>query len=148
MAPMPVSQRVPDGVSFIEHGGRRFAHVIRARATVPISAFFSDAGESFQVGLLAHEAGFVEPPHTHPTVERKISDLQQLVVVQRGRIEISFYADDGSPLSSIDLGPGDAIVLMHGAHSVRVLEDMQCVSVKQGPFLGAALDKVPLRGAT
>jgi hypothetical protein len=27
---------------------------------------------------------------------------------------------------------------------VRVLEDMQCISVKQGPFLGDANDKVEL----
>ena len=128
----------------IEHGGRRYAHIIRASATVPISTFFSEPGESFQFGLLAHEAGFVEAPHTHPTVERRIKDLQQLVVVQRGRIEVVFHEDSGARLSSVELGPGDAIVIMHGAHSVRVIEDMQCVSVKQGPFLGAANDKTPL----
>ena len=40
------------------------------------------------------------------------------------------------------LRAGDAITLIHGVHSVRVLETMQCVSVKQGPFLGADRDKV------
>ena len=133
------------GVEFVEHGGRRMAHVIRATARVPISTFFSDANESFQVGLLAHEAGFVEEPHSHPAVERRINDLQQFVVVQRGRLEVIFHDDAGRRLSSVELGVGDAIVLMHGVHSVRVIEDMQCLSVKQGPFLGAALDKVPAR---
>ena len=38
--------------------------------------------------------------------------------------------------------PGDAIVLIHGIHAVRVLEDMQCISVKQGPYLGLEFDKV------
>jgi len=145
MAAMAAPATTVPGVEIIEHHGRRFAHVIRAEARVPISTFFSEAGESFQFGLLAHEAGFIEAPHTHPTVERRIMDLQQMVVVQRGRIEILFFDDDGRRLSSLELGPGDAIVLMHGAHSVRVIEDMQCVSVKQGPFLGAALDKTPLK---
>jgi len=27
-------------------------------------------------------------------------------------------------------------------HAIRVLEDMQCISVKQGPFLGTEYDKV------
>ncbi len=40
------------------------------------------------------------------------------------------------------LGPGDAIVLVHGVHSIRVIEDMQCISVKQGPFLGTENDKI------
>jgi hypothetical protein len=42
------------------------------------------------------------------------------------------------------LRQGDAILLVHGAHSVRVLETMQCVSVKQGPFLGPDRDKVDI----
>ena len=37
---------------------------------------------------------------------------------------------------------GDAIVLIHGVHAIRVVEDMQCISVKQGPFFGDKLDKV------
>ena len=40
------------------------------------------------------------------------------------------------------LKAGDAIVLIHGVHAIRVIEDMQCISVKQGPFLGTAYDKV------
>jgi len=60
---------------------------------------------------------------------------------------VIFHDDSGARLSSVELGPGDAIVIMHGAHSVRVIEDMQCVSVKQGPFLGAALDKIEVGGA-
>lgn len=135
------------GVQVIEHGGQRLAHVIRADATVPVSTFFSEAHESFQFGLLAHEAGFVEPAHVHPTVERRITDLQQMFVVQRGRVEVVFHDGTGGTIASVELGPGDAIVIMRGAHSVRVLEDMQCVSVKQGPFLGAALDKVPVGGS-
>jgi hypothetical protein len=33
-------------------------------------------------------------------------------------------------------------VLIHGVHAIRVIEDMQCISVKQGPFLGVEFDKV------
>jgi hypothetical protein len=48
---------------------------------------------------------------------------------------------EGKKFSEVVLRSGDAILLVDGAHSVRVLEDMQCVSVKQGPFLGAEKDK-------
>jgi hypothetical protein len=33
-------------------------------------------------------------------------------------------------------------VLIHGVHAIRVIEDLQAISVKQGPFLGDVLDKV------
>jgi hypothetical protein len=40
------------------------------------------------------------------------------------------------------LKAGDAIVLIHGIHAIRVIEDMQAISVKQGPVLGDEKDKV------
>ena len=91
---------------------------------------------------MAHEADFIEPAHYHPTIERKIDDLQQMFVVQRGVIAVDFFTDGGERFREVVLRAGDAITLIHGVHSVRVLETMQCVSVKQGPFLGADRDKV------
>ena len=128
----------------IERDGRRYAEIIWAGTTVDKSVFFSPAGSSFQFGLLAHEANFVEPVHYHPQIERKIDDLQQMFVVQKGVIAVDFFSDDGDRFREVILRQGDAILLVHGAHSVRVLETMQCVSVKQGPFLGADSDKVDI----
>ena len=126
----------------IERDGTLFAEVIWAGTTVEKSRFFSDDGSSLQFGLLAHEAGFVEPAHYHHPIKREISDLQQMFVVQRGVVAIDFYAPDGVKFHEVVLKAGDAINLVHGVHAVRVIEDMQCVSVKQGPFLGDKLDKV------
>ena len=94
-----------------------------------------------QFGLLAHGAGFVEPAHVHHPVKREIRDLQQMFVVQRGVVAVDFFDVEGKKFSEVVLRSGDAILLVDGAHSVRVLEDMQCISVKQGPFLGAEKDK-------
>lgn len=126
----------------VEHNGVRYAEIIWAATRVEKTRFFSAPDSSFQFGLLAHEAGFVEAPHYHHPIKREISDLQQMFVVQRGVVAVSFYDPDGKLLREVVLRAGDAINLMHGAHSVRVIEDMQCVSVKQGPFFGDQLDKV------
>ena len=133
-------------VEVIEAGGRRYAEVIRADLSVDKTTFFSPASSSFQFGLLAHEAGFVEPPHYHQPFTRTIDDLQQMFVVQRGVVGVSLFDDDGVPFADeIVLRPGDAIVLIHGVHAIRVIEDMQAISVKQGPFLGDAKDKVEVQ---
>lgn len=126
----------------IERDGTRYAEVIWADTRIEKTRFFSPAGSSFQFGLLAHEAGFVEAAHYHHSVKREITDLQQMLVVQRGIVAIDFFTPDGEKFREVVLKSGDAITLIHGAHSVRVLEDMQCVSVKQGPFLGDQLDKI------
>lgn len=126
----------------IERDGMLYAEVIWAGTTVPKSRFFSDAQSSLQFGLLAHEAGFIEPAHYHHPIKREIADLQQMLVVQRGVLAIDFYTPEGDKFREVVLNAGDAINLVHGVHAVRVIEDMQCVSVKQGPFFGDQLDKV------
>jgi hypothetical protein len=129
-------------VETVEYGGTKYAEIIWASAQVDKTTFFSPAESSFQFGLLAHEAGFVEPPHYHKAVTRTIDDLQQMFVVQRGIVVVELYSDDCHLLREIEMHPGDAIVLIHGVHAIRVIEDMQCISVKQGPFLGTENDKI------
>jgi hypothetical protein len=133
------------GIEVIEHNGVRYAEVIRADVTVEKTTFFSPAESSFQFGLLAHEAGYLEEPHYHREFSRTVADLQQMFVVQKGVVGVLLYADDGALLREVVLRVGDAIVLVHGAHAVRVIEDMQCISVKQGPFLGVEYDKVVIK---
>jgi hypothetical protein len=129
----------------IEYRGTRYAEVIRGDMRVVKTQFFSPPESSFQFGLLTHEAGFAEPPHYHNPFPRNVTDLQQMFVMQRGRIVVELYSDEGDLLREIELKTGDAIVLIHGIHALRVLEDFQAVSVKQGPFLGTANDKVNVK---
>ena len=130
------------GIEVIEHVGTRYAEVIRRDVTVDHTTFFSPAESSFQFGLLAHVAGYEEPPHYHQPFSRTIDDLQQMFVVQRGVVGVKLFDDDGDLLQEVILREGDAIVLIHGIHAIRVIEDLQAISVKQGPFLGDAKDKV------
>ncbi len=129
-------------IEAIEFAGTRYAEIIWSNVSVETTTFFSPPESSFQFGLLAHGAGYVEEPHYHQPFSREITDLQQMFVVQRGIVCVDLYSDDGSLLRSVTLKTGDAIVLIHGVHAIRVIEDMQCISVKQGPFMGAKFDKV------
>lgn len=131
-----------NGFETVEHDGIRYAEIIWANANVPITKFFSPDDSSFQFGLLAHGAGFVEAAHYHKPVKREINDLQQMFVVQRGVVAVDFFDANGNHFREVVLRAGDGILLIHGTHAVRVLEDMQCISVKQGPFLGAENDKI------
>lgn len=135
-------------IEVIEYQGTRYAEVIRRDVRVEKTRFFSPAESSFQFGLLAHESGYQEPPHYHREFERTVSDLQQMFVVQRGVVGVQLFDDEGGLLKEVVLNSGDAIVLIHGAHAIRVIEDMQCISVKQGPFLGDSYDKVLIEPKT
>jgi hypothetical protein len=132
------------GAEVIEQGGTTYAEVIWADTTVERSTFFSPPESSFQFGLLAHEAGYQEKPHFHKARTRNIDDLQQMFVVQRGAVDVQLFTDEGRHFRDVRLGPGDAIVLIHGVHAIRVVEDFQALSVKQGPFYGDEEDQVPV----
>lgn len=129
-------------VEVIEHGGTTYAEIIWARTSVESTTFFSPAQSSFQFGLIAHDAGYQEEPHYHKAVPRQIDDLQQMFVVQRGVVDVQLFTDDRRLFRVVRLEPGDAIVLIHGIHAIKVVEDFQALSVKQGPFLGDEVDKV------
>ena len=134
--------RGTSGVEAVEFEGTRYAEIIWAGTSVEHTTFFSPAESSFQFGLLAHKAGFVEPAHYHKPFKREIGDLQQMFIVQRGKVAVLLYANSGKLFREIVLRTGDAIVLVEGVHAIRVIEDMQCISVKQGPFLGTENDKI------
>ena len=143
LATLPARSVPPaEGIETIDFGGKRYAEIIWSRTRVGETTFFSPPESSFQFGLLAHSAGFVEPPHYHKPFSREIHDLQQMFIVQRGKVEVELFTDDRKSLRKILLCTGDAIVLIHGVHAIRVVEDMQCITVKQGPFMGAENDKV------
>lgn len=120
----------------------KYAEIIWSGATTEKTTFFSPPESSFQFGFLAHKKGFVEPPHYHKAVKRTICDLQQMFIVQKGIVVVELYSDSGRLIREVRLKKGDAIVLVHGVHAIRVEKDMQCISVKQGPFLGTENDKI------
>jgi hypothetical protein len=80
-------------VEVVEHKGVRYAEIIRADVRVEKTTFFSPPESSFQFGLLAHGAGFVEPPHYHRPFTRQVEDLQQMFVVQRGVVAVLLFSD-------------------------------------------------------
>ena len=132
-------------IEVIEHNNIRYAEVIRSNLRVEKTLFFSPPESSFQFGLLAHKSGYEEPPHYHKEFKRTVSDLQQMFVVQRGKVGVQLFSDEGKLIKDIVLNSGDAIVLIHGAHEIKAIGDMQCISVKKGPFLGDECDNVLIK---
>ena len=135
------------GIEVIEHAGTKYAEIIRGNVRVEETTFFSPPDSSFQFGLLAHEAGYQEAPHYHKAAPRQIDDLQQMFLVQQGIVDVQLFTDERVLFREVRLQPGDAIVLIHGIHAVKVVEDFQALSVKQGPFLGDEEDKVEVEPA-
>jgi hypothetical protein len=53
---------------------------------------------------------------------------------------VELFSEHGIPLSTHTLKEGDALVMVSGGHSFRMLEDTVLYLIKQGPY-DAAEDK-------
>ena len=93
---------------------------------------------------MAHKKGYEENAHYHKKIEKKIYDVGQVLFLQKGIVAVDFYKDDKTKLAEVILKKGDAINIITGIHRIRVLDDCQCLTVKQGPFISDEMDKVSL----
>jgi hypothetical protein len=83
---------------------------------------------------MRHPAGKVIAPHFHNPVSREVQVTQEVLLIKRGRLRVDFYGEDRCHLESRILEAGDTIMLVSGGHGFEVLEDVEMIEVKQGPY--------------
>ena len=59
---------------------------------------------------------------------------------KKGKLRVDFYDDYKDYIQSVVLQAGDTILLVSGGHGFKVLEEVEMIEVKQGPYTGD-LDK-------
>lgn len=107
--------------------------------------FLTNENYSQQLAYMHHPKGKVIDAHIHNHGERSIVLTQEVLVIRKGILRVDFYKDDCSYLKSILLHAGDIILLASGGHGFEVLEEVEMVEIKQGPYLGAK-DKTRFEG--
>ncbi len=98
--------------------------------------FFSEEKHSQQVALLKHPSGKVIQAHIHNSVERTIYDTTEVLILRKGKLRVNFYNTGNEFLMSRLLQKDDLIILLKGGHGLEVIEDVEIIEVKQGPYLG------------
>lgn len=123
-------------VEQIEHQGQALALIVRNEFSKPGVNFFTPNELSQQLAHMCHPAGKVIAAHVHNPVHRTVAYTQETLFIKRGRLRVDFYDTDRVYLESRELGPGDVILLIRGGHGFEVLEDLEMIEVKQGPYAG------------
>lgn len=117
------------------------AIIISHRFAEPGIHFFTPDDFSQQVAYMRHPPGKIISPHTHNLVPRQIYFTQEVLFIRRGKLRADFYDDAKNYFESRILEEGDVILLAAGGHGFEVLEEVEIIEVKQGPFAGEA-DKI------
>ena len=91
---------------------------------------------SQQVAYMHHPAGKLIDAHVHNPVHRNVVMTQEVLFIKRGRLRADFYDEYEDYLESRELEAGDLILLVSGGHGFKVLEEVEMIEVKQGPYVG------------
>ena len=120
----------------ISYRGQMLALIVSHRFDKPGVNFFTPDELSQQLAYMRHPAGKVIDPHVHNPVHREVKYTQEVLFIKKGRLRVDFYDDDQHYLESRELVAGDVILLVTGGHGFEVLEELEMIEVKQGPFVG------------
>lgn len=107
--------------------------------------FLTPGEYSQQLAYMHHPQGKIIDAHVHNEVHRDIRFTQEVLVLKKGKLRVDFYDAQKKYLESRILFKGDIILLVSGGHGFEVLEEVEMVEIKQGPYVGEN-DKVRFSG--
>lgn len=123
-------------ITEIRHHNDLLAIILPASFQEPGIHFFTPNELSQQLAFMRHEPGKVIAAHVHNPVIREVAYTQETLFIRKGRLRVDFYSDAREYLESRILAAGDVILLIKGGHGFEVLEPLEMIEVKQGPYVG------------
>ena len=107
--------------------------------------FITPDNYSQQVAYMHHPEGKIIDAHVHNPVHRSVLFTQEVLFIKKGKLRVDFYDEYEDYLESRILNAGDMLLLVSGGHGFKVLEELEMIEVKQGPYAGDQ-DKTRFQG--
>ena len=128
------------GVEIIKKRDVTLGIIVRNEYRQEGVSFITPNELSQQVAYMRHPDGKVIDAHVHNMVHRNVVLTQEVLFIKKGKLRVDFYDDYKDYIQSVVLQAGDTILLVSGGHGFKVLEEVEMIEVKQGPYTGD-LDK-------
>lgn len=129
----------------ITYQSQLLAIIVSHRFNEPGIHFFTPNELSQQLAYMHHPVGKIIPPHVHNPVTREVQYTQEVLFIKQGKLRVDFYNYQQQYLESRILEAGDVILLITGGHGFEVIEELEMIEVKQGPYVGE-MDKTRFVG--
>lgn len=98
--------------------------------------FLTEDSSYQQVAYMGHSKGHKIIPHYHNKIERIVEYTCETLIIRKGILETVLY-ENCEEINRFCLYPGDVLTLYSGGHGFFVVEDVEMIEIKQGPFMGA-----------
>lgn len=120
----------------IKHGEMVLAVIIPRDYQAEGLQFLTPDEYSQQLAYMHHPTGKKIDAHVHNEVHRSIYYTQEVLVIRKGRLRVDLYTENREYVKSRILSAGDIILLVSGGHGFEVIEEVEMIEVKQGPYAG------------
>ncbi len=120
----------------VKKKNRLLAMIIRNEYVCSGVDFITPDEYSQQVAYMRHPEGKTIDAHIHNLIHRNVVLTQEVLLIKKGVLRVDFYDEYEDYLESRKLYAGDVILLVSGGHGFFVLEEVEMVEVKQGPYAG------------
>ena len=123
-------------LQMIKKKDRLLAVILKSNYQCDGVDFITPNEYSQQLAYMHHPTGKVIDAHIHNLVHRNVVLTQEVLFIKKGKLRVDFYDDYQDYLESHLLEAGDIILLTSGGHGFKVLEEVEMIEVKQGPYSG------------
>ena len=123
-------------INKITHKNQLLALIIRDDFKKNGIEFFTPDDFSQQLAYMNHPSGKIIEPHVHNEIVREVNYTQEVLFIKKGKLRVDFYDQEQVYIKSDVLFSGDVILLAAGGHGFEVLEEVEMIEVKQGPYSG------------
>ena len=112
-----------------------YAIIIRSNYNKEGPNFFTDDKDRLQIGNLIYKKGKLIKAHYHRNIKRVSNKSSEALFIKKGKIKVKFYCNKTFKfIEEKILNPNDTILLQDGAHGFEVVEDIEMIEVKLGPY--------------
>ena len=125
-------------VTHIKHNNETLAIIVSHRFNKEGVHFFTPDAFSQQLAYMKHPAGKKIEAHYHNEVNRNVVQTLEVLVLKKGKLKVNFYDEKQEFIKDFLLEAGDVILLAAGGHGFEVIEEVEMIEIKQGPYQGDA----------
>ena len=119
----------------IEIENKLYALIVRNGQSTNGIQFLTENDQSLQLAHIDYKKDFEIKAHFHQKWDRKIEQTAEVLFIKKGKLRVDFYNEKSDYFFSKIVSEKDTLITFCGGHGFKVLEEVQMVEVKQGPFL-------------
>lgn len=124
-------------IKYITHKNNIFAIVVRKKDQFKKKGvdFLTKGHELLQLGCISHKKNHVIKSHINKKQIRKIEYSSEVLILKKGVLKVKFYDKKNINIKKdILLYKDDIILLFKGGHGFEVIQDVNLIEIKQGPY--------------